>query len=466
MPVKLLALVSLALAALAAPVQAAPASPVLCDPALYGAFPDDGLDDTAGLQAAVDAGCVFLREGVYEVRRVAAKKASVVISRPGTVFVGQGARRSWLRMVGPGAMGDWVGLKVACKLIPNPAGGQMCDPAATPEGVELRDFGWDNSLMYDTEEQTHAMQFGPGFREVHASGIYCWHPIRYKPLGGIEGGGDCLRVAGETWAPGHGWSLRDSYLDFYDRSGVAIQRATFSGLIERVLFLKGTDNDIDGEITGQGDVVDLVIRGCTFRRGIGIPGSSASAYSISLVAGNNAGTLRNIQILGNTLDRGIELFDVKGLIARDNVIEHLAPSVEATVEVRRSSRIRLVDNQVTRRGFAGPVLRVFYQNTGYSALVSWVGGLLRQETDASVVIMESCEKCEVREADLQYTGPAGSGTGSLARYGIRARGTTRPLIGLRMTELSVAGPLSSPTWVAPPDVPEAVSIRSAEPLAP
>jgi hypothetical protein len=462
----------IAVAALLIPSSASAQMRAHCYPDAYGALPDDGLDDTAGLQAALDTGCLELREGAYEIRRVAAKKASLVITKAGTRVWGQGARRSWLRMVGPGSMGDWRGIHIACRQIPQvpPVPGRLvCDPSAYPRDVELRDFGFDNSLMYDTEEQTHAVQVGPGASGIEIERMSFWHPIRYKPLGGVEGGGDCVRVVGEIEMPTVGWTVRDNEFAFCDRSGVAFQRAVRQGLIERSKFFNGTDNDIDGEITSKGDVTDIVIRHNVMRKGVGIPGASSSAYAVSLLAGSNADTIRNVQVLGNDMDRGIEFFDVKGAIVRDNAIVHDATGVEATIEARRSSRIEYVDNIVTRRGAVGPVLRMFYHNVGgIPSLITWRGGVLRQETDANIVIVEKCYRCGVAGAEMQYKGTPGGATGTpAARHAVRARGyDDGRLVGLRFTDLTVSGAVSDPVWVAPGDVAEVLTFRDINTVAP
>jgi hypothetical protein len=115
-------------------------------------------------------------------------------------------------------------------------------------------------------------------------------------------------------------------------------------------------------------------------------------------------------------------------------------------------------------------VRCFYHNGVGSKNVTIRGGVLRQETDASVVITESCPAFEARDVELQYKGPPppDGATGALARYGVRARGTLTawPMSGLRMTSLIVYGPLTLPTWTAAPDVPAELSIRSAEAAAP
>jgi hypothetical protein len=110
---------------------------------------------------------------------------------------------------------------------------------------------------------------------------------------------------------------------------------------------------------------------------------------------------------------------------------------------------------------------MFYQAAIDSWLSSWQGGTLRQETDSSAVVIESCRQCEVVGADIQYKGPPGGPLATPeARLGVRARGAPRGVPGLRLVDLAISGPLSAPVWLAPDAIAETVTLRSVEPLAP
>lgn len=334
---------------------AAPASCV--DPALYGAYPDDGLDDRPGLQAAVDDNCggsVCLRAGRYQVSRVPLGQGwDSVHFRCPIDFRGQGYGTQ-IDMTGDGQGRTWMGLQA----------GNVNSTVGTPiEDITIANLRLTREGAYNTEEQTHLLQIGLGpIAKVVVTGVWF-----YAPRIAGRAGGDCLRLLGEEGYADVAWlNIHGNVFADCDRSSASWQRGVSDALIESNLFLRAGGSQIDFEPTSVGAPKRVTIQGnqiyCAY--------TATTAPTCISLSGGQLGFSYDTVFEGNQVwgGGGINAYNPKRLKIRGNLIVGTYVSGRQPIDILKVAEdIHITGNTIVRtaESVPGNLIVATHHNSGY-----------------------------------------------------------------------------------------------------
>lgn len=324
----------------------------VCVPARdHGAIPDDGLDDRAALQLALDSGCVQLEAGQYDVDTPPTPRTRHILNAPaGAKVFGVGADRTTIAYRGATNGYDWRGIQFT-------AGFEIHDLRLTNEAVvatvpneQVPLMRMDGDGATATVDIHHLRMANPtiGGDCVHFVG---YDPIAWKPStlyaktnrihnagrsyettvagtsateGGPTGTGAAIVDGTATWKfIGEGvavidrriWNVtvRDSIFEACSRSGIAIHSGMHHCSIRDNQFLDTWDQDIDGESGGNKGLDDCEIADNLFLLG-------PHAQSAAAVAPQD---WSNARIHHNVFDgRAMEVFGCEGCEFHHNVIKN------------------------------------------------------------------------------------------------------------------------------------------------
>lgn len=371
------------------------------DPADFGAVPNDGVDDRAAFQAAVDAaigaqGEVCIGPGNWDITRNPAPGASNigsirVVGANGLTIRGAGPATQ-LRMLGSGNLGDW----------------RLIDIREGSTGVRVFDLYLDGSRRFQTEEQTHLLQLtGP------VSGVTIQRVWLNLPQIPGEGGGDCVRLLGEVATPVTGVVLRQLTGLHCDRSFVAVQRGVQQVLLEDSTSLIVGGQSIDFEPTGTGGVSDFRIVGNRLARGP----AGQGAYTIAIGRADRV-------LVTSTLvsDGGIHVIDTRDVLL-DGVVVTGRPGM-VTLHVRkRAQRFRALNSTFIRPAGLphGMVVSVHHQSGAAPTDATFDHSVFVQNATAPVFNIESLAHFTLTNSSLEYLGQPGMLTA------ITGRGVIAPI---------------------------------------
>jgi len=224
----------------------APGPPGCYDPADFGAVPDDGIDDSAPSQQALDAasvagGRVCFGHGRWRLSRARGDTYNrfAALSTHGAHVDIQGAGpETVLEVVGDqGGTTTWV---------------ISVDPGA--RDITIRDLTIDTSATTNTDEQFHAIEVGNGIGTGTVEDVRIEH-VRFEHPDATDGSrkGDCLHMVGSTpQSAVRRVTVIGVTFAHCARSDIAIQRNVFDLIIQENQFTRSSDQDIGSEPMTKG----------------------------------------------------------------------------------------------------------------------------------------------------------------------------------------------------------------------
>jgi hypothetical protein len=395
------------------------------DPAAFGAVPDDGLDDRAPVQAAIDAasaaggGTVCLGSGRWRVSRapIGSYDRFAALSTHGAHVTITGT--------GPGSVLELAGDQQAGAVAV-----LSLDPGASDIAVQRLTI--DTSAATNTDEQTHAIAIGSGVCTT-ANGT-CSMPVTdvtvrdvnfaHPPAPGARKG-DCIRVLGNTPATAvKRVTISGGSFTSCARSGIGVQRNVFSLAVLGNHFGEQIgDTAFDGEATG-GDWDDgLRLEGNSFA-------DSTVTFSASLTS------YRHATITGNTFGgKGISLYRTEDVVVADNTFDVTAPSGAGVVDAQNvATGDKIAGNIIRRHGAPGPGVRITPHSGGFPAQVTVTGNTIAVDGNADAIYADSVHEIGVRDNDVTFTEAAPDGSG------VALQGISGPIEDATITGNTVTGP--------------------------
>ncbi len=435
------------------------------DPSLppYNAVPDDGQDDRAAIQAAIDyAGTlppgyrkVCLGYGRFHAKRHPTPGQIASLRVPiGVEIYGQGDESTALVMLGTGmhpsfqyAPGTWLLLWFT--------GG-----AVEPSVHDLRLEG--GTEVVDTEEQTHLFQFGHS-TDAKGTRVTGYMPQRTWPVDAVpcadapngvlceraewsaaSGIGDgqpypchgwvdesgihfglgakalCRHTTNpDTWTLLGWWSGGDCFRYFSEATtpvlrpvlehanGTDCDRATFSfqrGVVSpRILYSSGvtrSDSVADSEPSGGGNYTDLYIDYTHFSRG-GSGGGATTTWG-----GNGLLSTGEVNCRGQIIpDGSMRFIDVGTFIIRNCIIDSGLITTDATVDARkRIIDLQIIDSTIRRPVGAPPnaVFNVTHASSAIPFSVTLINTWLEQGTVREVINIASLRNFTMVGGGIRY----------------------------------------------------------------
>lgn len=343
----------------------------------FGAIPDDGLDDIAGLRAAAASGCpnVQLEAGVYQVAVPPLPRPRAMLDMKG-VLSGAGQGTTTIKLTGSGSGQDLI----AVSLIANGAGAQ--DLTLDMTGIAAG----------TTNEQTHA--FGVDGRVARVSGVRVTRVKILNPYG------DCVDLVGyEPLPDGTGdfrISVRIDHAMFQvcGRSGITFFGGCNDCEFDHITGVNVSDQIFDGEGKGGGSH-RVKIHDNKDRAGVLIQSTLAIDVQNS----------SEIEIFDNDFDRGISLARCFGCSVHHTTITQTRPS-DPLISITKEGDTQLYNLKLTREASAGPgslVSGSWSNGTGPTS-VTLVDSTLIQKTDALSFEGHGIKSLIVQRVDFQYSG--------------------------------------------------------------
>jgi hypothetical protein len=369
--------------------------------------PDDGLDDTAGVQAAINARCP-LAPGVYDIDMaptppVGRRRYSMLTVGSGKELSGAGAI---LRFRGNAGLQDWRGVEM------------------TGAAPSVHDIRFETPDLVGTVEQTHAIRITGPSSSPSVHDVDFDHPYR-----GLDGG-DCIQAVGYLPTP-----ITDLYVGHItgdcDRSAVAMHSGVDGAVVEYVTAAAG-DQIVDGEGSGEGSRNWLITHN-TF----GTRPSDQGAFGLQLQLTDH------VRVTDNVFDgRGIVVYSGTDIEIDDVDITRRAASGEAAIEIIKEAtnvRIHSVRVERTASAGAGSVIRVTPHGTGFASDVS-IGpaAVLVQRAGGNVIDTSGLVGLDVDRVTIAYLGPT-NGAYGVSALGAVAKQTT----GLAIQDSVFSGPLAA-----------------------
>lgn len=379
-----------------------------CD--VPAAIPDDGLDDRAAIQLALDTQhCAFLPAGVYDIdtpQAVApARRPYMMLLVSGAQIYGDGPA-TVLRFRGSGQLGDWQGLRL------------------TGDHPSVHDLKLDTGDTYDTDEQTHAIVvLGPS-ASPSVTHVDCYHP--QNPL---MHKGSCVQFVGYN----DGRLITDITVEWNtfeaDRSGVDDHGGTIRGTINHNAFNTVGNTDIDLE--GDEPKFDLEIAYNTMTMSPGLHGTGA----IQLQQAHRT------HLHDNMLNgRGIDVGQSDDVEIDHNLVTQTQLTGTPVLSIGKSSaRANVHHNVFTRESAAGAgaVVRAVPHGTGVADHLTVSDNVLVQNTTGPMVDTGGIVGLYVSRNVLTYTGAANGA------YGLVATGLLMRTTDVHFDNNIITGPLAA-----------------------
>lgn len=405
------------------------------DPTDFGALTVEespGFDSRPAFEAALAAvpasgGTVCIPPGRFRVTRAPAgsynRFAAVSLHRCNVTIRGAGEHSTTVEMSGDQGNGATYVFAL--------------DPGACD--VRIADLTIDTSGMTNTDEQTHAIGIGTGV--CSSSNGTCSMPtadatvervgfVHPRPTAEGQRKGDCIRIlGGSASTPVLRTRLIGVTFTQCPRSDVALQRNVDGlTLIGNHFASPGVDQHIDGEATGGEWDHALVMIGNTFDDSPDAQGDFAAAISSQARA----------VVQGNVFNgRGLGIYRATDVVVSGNVIEATHKAGGGTIAIGNEvKRAVVTGNVITRKGAAGPAIRVLPQSGGMASDVSVTGNVIDNRTDGPAVSFQAGTRVTVSDNSI-------SGSSGPNSVGIELFSSPRPMdaivSGNRMTGTPYAG---------------------------
>jgi hypothetical protein len=383
-----------------------------------GVIANDGKDDRAALQAAIDAlpaagGELCLPAGEYDFTRPPAGDTGYgsidLDGRTGITLRGAGAD-TVLRLAGDGLHRTWALIHVR--------GGSS--------GITIRDLALDGAGRTNTGEQVHLLQIG------HSRGTVVEHAWFAMPRVG-DLGGDCIRLLGEDGAEVEAVELRDLVGTVCERSFISVQRGVVGVTIRDTRSIEVGGQAIDFEPSGKGKVGSFTIANNTLARG------SIARGGYTIAVGGGKTIAEHVELRDNqVLDGGLMLINVARSTITNNTITGNAAPKPVLLVIRAVEDVTFTANTVTRIAASGrgPVVMIRHHGPAAPRDVRFAGGAIIQRADGDIIRAESVDGLELDAVALTYAGPS---PGSF--FALDAKGVTRGFDRIKWKGGTVHGPL-------------------------
>ena len=385
-------------------------------PRSFGAIPDDGADDRAALQAALNAcagATLTLEAGRYDVITPPAPRPYAMLTLPAGLTLQGAGVSSVIAFSGDNSGGDWRGI-------------QLGNHTLIQHLKLISDF-----TPGTTNEQTHIIRGDGPLTDVTVTDVVINHPAHTSKSG------DCIQFVGyppsDTSPDKRIWNANVHHVTFErcDRSGIAVHSGLHGTLVgghfttrfNNNLFVGISDQDIDGE--GSGDTDGVEIDHNTFQ----IPANLESMIAIQIQASSH------IHIHDNDLARGIDLYGCSSCELDHNIVTKTLAGTDPVVNLRKlSSNVVFHDETYTRAASAGPgvVLQVA-QKIGAPDHITIADTQLIQHADAAALYTSGIVGLQLLRSTITYDGVNGV-PGRID--GIVMNGSAGDL-GIRSTDLHV-----------------------------
>ena len=344
----------------------------------FGAVPDDGADDRAALQAAIDAASrehkdVCLPPGDLHVARRPGAITSVVVSKDGVGIRGVGAKSRIVMLGAPEPQErDWWVIEVR------------------GNHHELRDFAMDGTNRGIVGEQTHMIQVaGP------ASDIVLRNLTLTMPVQEGNRGGDCIRLLGATANERvHDVLITKVHGKDCARSFIGFQRFISKVLVEDVTAVGGSS--IDMEPTGDGAIRDVTIRNARFTRGQ----TKRGGWTVAL-SGSQTVPSRDIVLEKSQIEGGVWLYKVHGARIRDNTIRGGLPDRAMIKVVKDSQDIVIEGNTILREGPPGDGIEVNGHNGAWASRIVVRKNHIRHGADGFPIHAEPVDGIDITDNQIE-----------------------------------------------------------------
>ena len=395
--------------------------------------PNDGIDDSACIQAELDQECatgdkiMHLDPGEWTFKKPtpvpgSRDNASLWVEC-GLTIEGSGQGVTTLMMDGDSLATDWSLLRVASKA------------NAPVVGFVLQDLTVAGDKVTNPDEQTHLVHFQstPQAPGVIQGSIVRRVTLRHPVVPDVSG--DCLRFVGEAATPVVDTLVEDVTFEACDRSGIAVQRGVPGLTLHQLIFKNIGKTAIDFEPSGTGQIRDfsgsyLDIQG----GGISLGGQSAvdqRAVGLRLTDSKIVGGLGIIYANDVELDR--------------LTIEAARTDDRGALNIQATEDVRVTRSSITRLAASvpGPAVRLIGHNSIFTRTVDLEGNRIVSQTDGDVIVIESAQDILVERNRVTYAGPQVG-----AYYGVFARATGQDIDAIRVANNRFFGPLAGVSRVS------------------
>lgn len=330
------------------------------DPAVYGAIPDDGIDDAPALTAALAGdGRVCLRAGVYDLEYRPHAVPSIAIG-PGQSITGLGPA-SVLRQHGDGGGGTWIAVALRGGLL---------------ERVLVYQDAWN----LDPAGQTHMVQIEDSTGST----------LRDAMLGpGVTGAGDCVRLFGATNAIRRALVTGVVAAGCW-RSGISVQHGVVSAVVSASSWHAEHGQAGDYEPTSAGPV-QIVWTGNLFT-------TTHGGIALTLSDKGDNGSV----VTGNVIVGAVQAVRATNVVFDGNVITGSTAVGPVLQVVGGATGTRITHNVIAKPsgGVAGYAVQFAQQSGLAPAHVLIAGNRISQWTQAQAIQLEGATSVIVAENDI------------------------------------------------------------------
>jgi hypothetical protein len=322
-----------------------------------GAVADDGIDDRAAIQGAINArGCADLGPGVYDVATPvppdAAQPRDMIALQAGSTLRGAGPATR-LRFSGDARHAEWHGM------------------ALVGDAASLSDLTLDTAALTNTAERTHAVYVtGPALQATIRE-VWFQHPPR--------GGGDCIQVVSDGTRRSSAMIMQNHF-GLCAHAGVSFVGEGGGMTITGNVFDDTGTQDIDIRARNAGHA--LVMADNVFRLGP----RSQGPFAVSL----ESPRFDRVTFTGNTLHgRGVSLNSTRSGTIAGNTIRSTRGLKSGVLQLLANDDLKIANNVIVRSSTApaGGVISITPNNSGRNpGTLTLTGNLLRNETAFGTVV--------------------------------------------------------------------------------
>lgn len=350
------------------------------DPVGYGAYPDDGLDDSAGITAALTTGAACLGPGVWDLEYHGSTGS--VIVHAGEALTGAGPS-TVIRQHGDGHLGTWPAIVLK--------GGYL---------ARLRVY--QDAWNLDAAGQTHMVQIEDSTGSTVTD-------VQLGP--GSAGAGDCLRFLGNTNAIYQAQVTHVTAVGCW-RSGVSVQHGVNSATVSGSVFHAVVGQGVDYEPTSAG-AVRISWTGNVFLSDTGL------ALTLS-DKGENGSVL-----VGNLVLGSVQAVRATGVLFESNTVLATTYSGPVFQVVGAASGTRVVGNYFYRplTAPAGYVVQFLQQSGGYPSHINISDNRIYQNAQMQAIQTEGLQYAVIAQNDITAVGWS-------AGWHVSCRSVTAPCDGL------------------------------------
>lgn len=347
----------------------------------FGAIADDGLDDRAAIQAALNSGCALFGAGRYDVATPPPPRSVAVLTMPaGAVIDGLGADRSRIVFGGDPAGRDWRGIQL----------GSGARVSRVLLAVEI--------TSTDTSEQTHVLRADGPLTDIAIEHVAFDHP---RVAGSRRG--DCIQFVGypptATDPDRRITSVRVSHIDFRRcaRSGIGVHSGLHGFVFSDSVYSDSAGQDIDFE--GSGDIVDGVVSDNLML--LPPPADNDSSASVAVMLSERVRITHNV-----LMGRGLDVYGCGSCEIDHNRVTQSVPGFPGFQLRKLSPTVRIHDELWVREAAAGASnLAIVAHKTSAPSDVEIADSSLVQHTEDVTLAVSGIVGFRLVNTSLVYDGP-------------------------------------------------------------